>query len=659
MATKNVKSVDKKIQIENKEPPNKTSNQSQTSEKEDEKEINSSKEQIYLEGEPHIDNPSSLDTNNLKVMKELIVKPREAYLKEKISQINYDSKLINTINKDINNQVNEIKTEISDNKLSINEETKDLNKVMEKAKIMREKNLVKISDKDYNSRTRHKILSALYEEQNMLKNKLLQMERNESLLKSEGFMNLNNSFESQAITPFDKKIKEQKMKNFKQKRNEIKERLIEIEFRIGQIIQEENVQNFSKKEKLENYKQNFERDKEIIKARADKYIKEIKERNKRISKDLDTLVEKRKKEIEQKEKEDEEKKKQIIDKFKEKEKEIEKKRLNEKRLIMAKYMPFRKLKLETKEEDYTYSKLNKKFIETENNLLKQKNLEKKIKTKMITSEDLEHFKEQIDTKKEELKKEKEIKEMKEKEKFEAAKNFKPKYKSKYNDKIDEELHNIITDQKNKKEMYNGLTQMKTEYAKKKVHQPGINEAKKKERLDKIVKLEQPKLFQIKYTLKKQEKNKPKEKRSLEWLYKLKKENDLKVLNNSAEMNNPISLIKKPKMVRISSFTKNKKENVNPKQFNYLEELKKQNKTGNDSPYYMPKIDINKSSIEEIQQAKEKTVLMEEKAIMGEELLRANGGIANNPKLGKKVSDLYINSIGTKLKILNQVYDNID
>ena len=676
MATKITKNIDKNLQPENKVPPNKVSNQSQTSEKEDQREINSSKEQLYLEGEPHID-PSSLDSKNkedehnmssslnsqnLKVMKQLTVNPREVYLKEKISKVNYNKRLINNIQKDINNQVNEIKTEIGDNKISINEKMKDLNKLMENDKIKKEKYLVKYSDKDYNSRTKHKLLSSLYEEEKILKAKLNQIEGNEALLKSEGFMKLNNSYESLAITPYDKSIKEKEMKNNKTKKNDIKERLVEIEFKIGQILQEENDKNFSKKEKLENYKQNFDRDKEIIKARADKYLKEIKERNKRISKDMEQLVEKRKKEIEKREKEEEDKKKQILDKFKEKEKEIAKKRLKEKQQIMAKYMPFRQLKLETKEKDYTYNKLAKNFENSENELLKKNILDKKNKMKMVTPEDLEKFREQIEIKKEELKKEKGIKEMKEKEKFEEAKNFKPKYKNKFNEKIDEELHNIIKEQKNKKEIINGLVEIKNNYGKKKVHQPGINEAKKKERLENIVKLEQPKLFQIKYTLKKNERNKsPKDKKSLEWIYKLKKENDQKYLNlyNSYEIENPLSLVKKPKNIRVSSsFTKNKKkENVNPKDINYLEILKKNNKNKTENQIILPKFDDNKNPLGNIEQMKEASIMLDKKVQMGEELLRTNGGVSNNPQLGKQIGDLYINSIGTKLKILNQVYEN--
>ena len=662
MASKEIKNADKIIQSEVQVPPIMLSNQSQTSEIEDQKEINSSQEKLYLEGEEHID-PYSLDSNNVQVKEQLSLKPREAYLKEKIDKENYDLKLINNIQKDIKYQVNEIKSEISDNKVSINEKTNDLSKIMDDAKKSKEKYLVKYSDKEYNLRNKHKILSTLREEQNTLKSKLLKIEENESLLQSEGFMNLNKSFESQLITPYDKSIKEQKKKSIKQQKTDLNERLKEVEFRISQIIQEENDQKFSKKEKLENYKQNFEKDKEIIKARADKYLKEIKERNKRMSQDMEKLVEKRKKEIEKKEKEDEEKKKQILDKFKEKEKEIERKRIKEKRLIMAKYMPYRKLKLETKEDDYTYAKLKKKYENTENNLFKQVNLEKKNKSKMVTPEELQNFREQIEIKKEEIKKLKEEKDSKEKEKFEVAKHFKPSYKSKYDEKTDDELHNKITEQQNKQIIIQGLTEKKNDFGKK-VHQPTVNEAKKKERLDVIVKLKQPELFQVKYTLKKKEKEKEKEKstekKSLKWLYKLQKEAAVRNLNNSSEMENPITLIKRPKIIKLStSFSKNiKKENVNPKQFNYLEELRQKkiigNKKNNEVAF---KIGENKNLISELEQMKEKTSKLENKAQMGEELLRVNGGIANNPKLGKEVSELYINSIGAKIDVLNHIYDD--
>ena len=645
---------------ENKNISNEISNIREIIQNEERNEINSDQENVYLEGEHHIDNSLS-DSKKIKKMNKLVVKAREIYLKEKISKIDYNRNLLSNIHKDMKNQVEDIKTQINENKVSINNKEKDLKKLMESIKLSKEKNLVKYSDKEYNLRQKHKILKDLYEEQNLLKSKLNKIETNEKLLKSEGFLKLNNSYENIAITPYDKSKKEKEIKDIKDKKNELNERLIEIGFRIREIMKEEKDNKFSKKEKLENYKQNFERDKELIEARAEKYLKESKERNKRISQDMEQLVEKRKKEIENKEKEDEKKKKEILDKFKEKEKKIERQRLEEKKMIMEKYMPYRQLKLNKKLEDYTYAKLDKEYFETENKLMKKINLEKKLKTKMPTDTDLHNFWEQIDIKKEELKKKKELRDEKEKEKFEAVKNFKAKYKSKYNQQTDEEMRNIIEEKNNKKEYLIALNDSKMKYIKENIHQPQINEVKKKERLEAIVKLEQPKLFQIKYTLKKHEKEKPIDKKKLEWFYKLKKESNYKKLNNSAEMDNPLSLIKKPKIVRLSSsFTKSKKNNnVNPKQFNYLEEFKnKKNKRQNTSEFLDIKInEENNNSIEDIQIMKEKTQMLENKVQMSEELLRINGGIANNPKLGKQVSDMYINSIENKIKLLNKIYDN--
>ncbi len=116
-------------------------------------------------------------------------------------------------------------------------------------------------------------------------------------------MNLNNTYDG--LTQFDKSIKEQQIKSIKNKKYEINERLIEIDKRLRLILNEEENNKLSKKEKLQSFCDNFERDKEIVEARAKKYIKETKQRNQRLANDINQLVEKRKKEIEQKEKEEE------------------------------------------------------------------------------------------------------------------------------------------------------------------------------------------------------------------------------------------------------------------------------------------------------------------------------------------------------------------
>ena len=59
-------------------------------------------------------------------------------------------------------------------------------------------------------------------------------------------------------------------------------------------------------------------------------------------------------------------------------------------------------------------------------------------------------------------------------------------------------------------------------------------------------------------------------------------------------------------------------------------------------------------IENISDVKDKINSMENQAMMQEKLMKLNGGIGNNPNLGKKVSNLLIDSIEAKLSILKQI-----
>ena len=59
-------------------------------------------------------------------------------------------------------------------------------------------------------------------------------------------------------------------------------------------------------------------------------------------------------------------------------------------------------------------------------------------------------------------------------------------------------------------------------------------------------------------------------------------------------------------------------------------------------------------MENISDVKDKINSMESQALMQEKLMKLNGGIGNNPNLGKKVSNLLIDSIEAKLSILKQI-----
>jgi len=682
------------LQSENKKPPKKIQN------KVEEQEITSEQEKIYLDGEPHID-PTSIDEEIMcppieekeKIpKKELkIYRPREKYLKEKLSKLKYDEKLLTNIQKGLGDQVENIKSQIQDKNILITEVPKDLNKYIIRS-ASTENKIIKYSNQDYELKKKHKITKELKEEQAQLRSKLKKIEENESLLNNEGFMNLNNTYDG--LTQFDKSIKEQHIKTITNKKNEIKERLIEIESRLKLIIEDDNNKQ-TRKEKLQTFKENFERDKEIIEARAKKYLKETKERNQRLANDINQLVEKRKKEIEQKEKDDELKKDKIRKKFIEKEKAIEQKRLKENKEIMLKYKPYVNERFEKSESNYIYGIYEKKYLEKEQKLIKKVNMERKLKNKTVTSEELQSFRNKVDEKKEELKKLKEIRDKEELEKFELAKNYQPSYVSHFNDMVEEEINKLKEKEKNRKEEILGLKELKVHYADKirEKKRPGIDEKLKKERMDKIVALENPKLVQIKdtlvkrkkkkYILKKRDKSKPS---------KLDDEK-IKELNNSAIIES--NLIKRPKRIIFSSsFSLKKKreeeeeekekgkdnddkkkkkktqdEQKPGKRINYLTELRmKRLKTSGDADTEIKKIRNPKqwekelerkdgNILQNIYSVKQQAENLGKKAEMEEQLLKLNGGIENNPELGKKVTGYLIGSIEAKLSILNQMYKN--
>ena len=63
---------------------------------------------------------------------------------------------------------------------------------------------------------------------------------------------------------------------------------------------------------------------------------------------------------------------------------------------------------------------------------------------------------------------------------------------------------------------------------------------------------------------------------------------------------------------------------------------------------------NGTLIENINSIKQKANFLEKDAEMKERLLKLNGGVESNPELGKKVSNLLIDSIEAKLSILKKI-----
>jgi hypothetical protein len=668
----NQKSLEEKLKEEDKNPP-----KPHTNEEQEPSNLIEQQEKMYLEGEPHLD-PNSINNENdnnvpppIETKKQIITKPRENYLKEKLIKMNNQS-LLNNVQKGLGTQVENVKSQIKDSSVIVTETPKDLNKKL----INSENKIVRHSNEYYVNKKKYKTIKELKNEQNMLTNKLRQIEENEALLNNEGFINVSKSCQDTKI--YDKNLKDQQMKGMKNRKMEINERLKEIDYKINQLMSKEENNETKRKENLQSFKDNFERDKEIIEARAKKYLQESQERSKRLANDIEQIVEKRKKEIEEKEKKDEKLKDEIRKKFISEIKKKEQNRLQEGKNMMIKYKPHLKEKPQKKED--LYDVLEKKYQETEQKLLDQINREKKAKNKSITSNELEEFWEEIEKKKEELREKKEKKNKKEQEKFEKAKNYKPSYVSHFTEMASEEYNKLLEKEQTKREEIHGLKELKINYAEKvRKKQPEVDEKLKKERMDKIIAIDNPKLVQVKDTLVNRNKNKRKRillkkrdpSKPSKYKYKLKlEEENPQSLNNSMTLQN--HLVKKPVKINFSASYSNKERTIPDKKIDYLKEIAEQRKQNteekskdkesehrseNRQVQWNKKINSKSGGIvENIYNVKKEADILEKKAEREQELLKYSGGIESNPEIGKKMTGYLISSIEAKLSILNKIYE---
>ena len=662
------------VEKENKKPPV----MQEASQSPENEEITPEQEKVLYEGQEHIEENSQSQSFQSKEVvsenqlessrKQIITKPRETYLQEKLSKLNCNKNIMSNIKKELNDQ---IKTMVDEDNVLITEVPRDLNKYIKKQSEI--KNLKNIF-KDFESKQKYKQLKVLKEEQNILKNNLKQVEQNEKLLQDEGFINLSNSRKGYAAdSMLDKVLKEQQIKTVQQKKNRIIEKIKDIETKIVNIIEKDHPLSYKEKRKI--FLDNFERDKEIAEVRAQKYLKESKERDQRMKNDINQIVEKRKKEIEEKDKEEKIQKEAIIQKFKEREKALELRHSKKNNEIMEKYKSFRNKNLDKKSKDYRYSIIYEKFKINEEKKYKEASQKRHQFVDSVQIERIKEFSKQIDKKKEQDEIDREQKWVDKSKDWKKNKDNLPQCNY-VETVVEEENIKKEEEEKKKKEKTQAFILGKKNYGEmiREKHAPEIDENLKKEREKKILALEDPSSHK-KYTkekqkkkrilLKKRDNSKPSK---FKWELKLE-EPDIDKLEQANK-----NLIKKPKKVNLSPISRTKSL-IPEKRKDYLREIinKKEIKSRSMSSKMSEGEDgevlnINKKTnkwekdinndngtlLQNINNVKEKANTLEKQAEMKEKLLKLNGGIQNNPELGKRVSSLLIDSIEAKLSILKKV-----
>ena len=581
-----------------------------------------------------------------------IIKPREDFLKKKINDMKINKNILNGVSNGLNQQLKYIEDDIDDNQILITEVSKNLKNLIKNDNNNKNIQLNLIEKKNYLHTIKELNKNKLSLEKNLLK-----LEESEKLLNNELYSSLDKQ-----KNLIDENIKEEKLKNIKKKKQEINERISNINLQLNSLISKDFINN--KETIIKKYIENFEKDKENAEKKIKKFKKQSEKLKIKYDNDINKIIEKRNKEFETKEEQILLEKNDYLKKIKEKDKELRLKRKEKNNELINKYKSFKSEKTKSL-KNYFFIKSEDKFQLKENNLLTKEKNKRKEHMRHITSEEIKEFSDKF----EKFKNEKNI-ENNEKIKllqkdWNNRKKLLPKFVSNFQKNYDNEnkINNYIEKENNKKK----LLEIKKDFCDN-LQIPQINEHLKYLREEKIKNLTDRYSYDKNYSSnniknlnKKLLLNLNENNNKYKW--EIKNNEEIKkeiLLKNEIKKN----LIKKPKKINLSQHIIHPKKNNSElpiKKIDYLTELR--NKTIETEELKENKINIKKwekllknddqNIITNINIVKNKADLLEEKALREQQLLKMNGGIKNNPILGQKVSNYLIDSIEAKLSILKK------
>ena len=603
--------------------------------------------------------------NNIKEEKN--ISDTTKYLKDKISKINLSRNALNGINEGIDKQLKNIESDIMEDKILMTEVPKknNIGRILSYSL----QKIPKLQLSNFEQKNKYKTLKDLKEEKDELKNKLNKIITNEKLFEKEENHKNGVGDLPKNLSNVDQNIYDSKKRLIKNKKDEIMNKIDKIDDNIKEIISSEI--KSSRKERIRNYIDNFDKDKEAIELRVKKYFKETKERNKRLKNDLNKKLEKMKKEIDDNNKKEKLKKEEIFKKFKEQEKLIVNKRVkkNSEKVIECKSY----LKKIPKENimKYLFAKKEEEFKKEEQNLIDKENLKRKERMK-INFNEINEFEKNVVSYREKFETENSERKKKLLHEWKERKNALPINIGYSHKDFKEEQNKEIEKEELKKQKFIELKQKRISfgYNIKNTLQPEINEKLKNQRIELIKSIENPTLS-LKEKLLTERKRKEEESTENKKIKKIK----LKVNNSVNKVNNNTNT--SPNIVTNNNVNVNKKilspairivypfhPNVD-KKIDYLTKIriekekkksatneKKEEKSNNTK--WIKALNNNEGNVlENINMIKEQARVLDDEVKMKEQILKLNGGMRNNPEFGQKISNLIISSIGAKLSILNK------
>ena len=590
----------------------------------------------------------------------------EEYLQNKLKGMNIQMNILDSISNGLGNSLNTIKSDYKDDQFSIRDipNNENIKRILEKSEDGKNKKTI---EQNIISKKNFKKLKEYKEERDKLNEKVLQLENQKNLIET-------NTDRSNKI---NESIQKEELKKMKRDLSNYNERICQLDYQIKNIIAEESKLN--KNEQIKNFIDNFKRDTEIAQIKIRKYKKQH-ELNEKLFKENEIKYNEKREKYLLKEKKKEENLKKIVAQRieKEKEKREKLKQTNEERKKeeeeLLKKMEDNKY-INRNKNELLHNKIEKNYLKRKE-LMYKKGLDEYFKGKKkhyidlsTLKSDEEIYLEQKEKKIEEIKE----KYRKEKEEWEKNKSSIPEFKIKNSDKVILQTRQIFEDEKNHKKKIEELKKEKEDYAElirydKKPEEDERSKLLKSQRLENIKKLTEKKIVKDtlydykkkRILLKKRDPNKPSK---YSWQLKLEEIDENNPLGTSVEIQK--ALIKKPRRIMLSTEFEKKKSIPNQKKDFLPEAMSKKNITeinsdnensGNQNTNWNKLLkDKNASLFENLENVKNKADYLEQKASENEKILVVNGGFSRNPKLGKKVTNLLINSIHAKMCIL----DNFD
>ena len=572
-----------------------------------------------------------------------------SFLKKKLENVKLPKNLKNDINSGIEKSHLEIRDDFKNDLLNISNKKTTVNEILG---LNKSNGNIFLTSVDKISKENLKRLKSLKLEEKNIKKNIAKINMNTKLL--EDGLSLKNNI-------VDDNIRKSQLKNMNDLKENFITKLIKVNQKIEIILNEEKL---SQKTKNKLDFENLDEAQEEYNLHLKK-LKEEQNKNKaKFDTDLKIAYEKHQKFCDQLELEKSGKLEKLIKERKENERQVILKRKKEADEILEKSKKYLNEKFTKKDNDYKYYQLKENFENNEKKLIDKVNMQKK--DPLVTQEEIKELSKKINEQKKIL-----IEDAEEKKKqliklWSYRSQTLPTYKHPLTVKLEEELALKMQkyDDDKKKRECNDLE--KRNYQPPKVTQSLKLKSQRETRKDKV---DRESVMQTELNNKKR-------------LDRLKfapivSPKNLKIIQEelNQELNNEIEFDiktilqkKKKKILKPIRILHPKPE----KPIDYLTQMiieKEKNKNKSMEENTEDSVDIKpniskkivsrnekkeENIIDTLKMVKAQTESIDNKVQQKKQILKLNGGYLNNPKLGDEVGDLLIESIQTKLNIMNKL-----